>query len=50
MIIAVEKDCLKCQYHKIINPDDPKNIKIRCEKKDKEYRWGQRIDCEEKTI
>lgn len=43
MMILAGKDCLKCQYLEL---NDPKNFKVKCTIKNKEYIWGQKISCE----
>lgn len=47
MTVIVGEKCLTCQHHAAINPDDPRNTKIKCVARDKEYIWGQRVPCEE---
>ena len=47
--ILAGQDCSLCDYSTVFE-DDKGRLKAYCEKRDKEYYFGERIPCEDKQI
>lgn len=46
-MIIVGEECETCIYDET-TPEDLKQWKVRCSKRNRVYRWGQCIDCDDR--
>ena len=46
-IIIAGKDCENCVYASI-DETDKSRIRVYCDARDKQYYWGQNIQCDDK--